>query len=326
MVRSFPGQDTTFLRDFSKPHILLSGLHGNPPNMFFHVAFLNSYHLDDWICCYPKSGAWKGRRPRISKDNKHFRKSVIFRCQLFAFENPFGVAAFCFRFSNRTEPHRGCLCAGFTINCTYNPDFIRACTRVSFLCDPVLRCLKSVLWSSYSCRTGLLNLKFGVGTRKTMQNQETFQSDTTIDDDYSHYHPYYFFLILYLLIIVYCCYLYLFISLVLLWLSLMITADVYRYQWCVPSYLSEKLNAFFLALGWHYATSPSTWNPPPPNCGLNGQLPNSPLATDSWLRSFGSLISLNGSWQLILLPWKTLSSNDSRNNNTDNTQSLVRQA
>lgn len=193
MVRSFPGQDTTFLRDFSKPHILLSGLHGNPPNMFFHVAFLNSYHLDDWICCYPKSGAWKGRRPHISKDNKHFRKSVIFRCQLFAFEDPFGVAAFCFRFSNRTEPHRGCLCAGFTINCTYNPDFIRACTRVSFLCDPVLRCLKSVLWSSYSCRTGLLNLKFGVGTRKTMQNQETFQSDTTIDDDYSHYHPYYFF-------------------------------------------------------------------------------------------------------------------------------------
>ena len=48
-------------------------------------------------------------------------------------------------------------------------------------------------WGSCSSRIGLLNLKFGVGTRKTMQNQETFQSDTTIDDDYSHYHPYYFF-------------------------------------------------------------------------------------------------------------------------------------
>lgn len=36
------------------------------------------------------------------------------------------------------HPH-GCLCAGFTINCTYNPDFIRACTKVSFLCDPALR-------------------------------------------------------------------------------------------------------------------------------------------------------------------------------------------
>ena len=40
-----PWTRTTFLRDLSQPHILLSGLHGNPPNMFFHVSFLNSYHL-----------------------------------------------------------------------------------------------------------------------------------------------------------------------------------------------------------------------------------------------------------------------------------------
>eukprot|EP00913_Durusdinium_trenchii_P018923 g17781.t1 len=36
------------------------------------------------------------------------------------------------------HPH-GCLCAGFTINATFNPDFIRACKRVFFLCDPALR-------------------------------------------------------------------------------------------------------------------------------------------------------------------------------------------
>lgn len=36
------------------------------------------------------------------------------------------------------HPH-GCLCAGFTINCCYNADFIRACTRIFFLCDPALR-------------------------------------------------------------------------------------------------------------------------------------------------------------------------------------------
>eukprot|EP00434_Breviolum_minutum_P023151 symbB.v1.2.020426.t1/scaffold1653.1/size107518/7 len=36
------------------------------------------------------------------------------------------------------HPH-GCLCAGFTVNGTFNPDFIRACKRVFFLCDPVLR-------------------------------------------------------------------------------------------------------------------------------------------------------------------------------------------
>lgn len=36
------------------------------------------------------------------------------------------------------HPH-GCLCAGFTVNGTFNPDFTRACKRVFFLCDPVLR-------------------------------------------------------------------------------------------------------------------------------------------------------------------------------------------
>ncbi|CAJ1342636.1 unnamed protein product [Effrenium voratum] len=36
------------------------------------------------------------------------------------------------------HPH-GCLCAGFTINTTFNPDFIRAATRVAFLCDNNLR-------------------------------------------------------------------------------------------------------------------------------------------------------------------------------------------
>ena len=81
---------------------------------------------DDWICCYPKSGAWKGRRP------------------LFVLRIPLVFKGFCFSFPTAQSRKRGCLCAGFTINCTYNPDFIRACTRVSFLCDPVLRCLKSV--------------------------------------------------------------------------------------------------------------------------------------------------------------------------------------
>ena len=33
----------------------------------------------------------------------------------------------------------GCLCAGFTINGTYNPDFMRAATRVAWLCDNNLR-------------------------------------------------------------------------------------------------------------------------------------------------------------------------------------------
>jgi len=36
------------------------------------------------------------------------------------------------------HPH-GCLCAGFTINGTYNPDFMRAATRVAWLCDNNLR-------------------------------------------------------------------------------------------------------------------------------------------------------------------------------------------
>ncbi|CAE7536874.1 mggB [Symbiodinium pilosum] len=36
------------------------------------------------------------------------------------------------------HPH-GCLCAGFTINGAYNPDFIRAATRVAWLCDNNLR-------------------------------------------------------------------------------------------------------------------------------------------------------------------------------------------
>lgn len=81
------------------------------------------------------------------KDNKHFRPLQFSGASSLSWESLW-CCSFLLQFSNRTEPHRGCLCAGFTINCTYNPDFIRACTRVSFLCDPALRCLKSGLWGS----------------------------------------------------------------------------------------------------------------------------------------------------------------------------------
>lgn len=36
------------------------------------------------------------------------------------------------------HPH-GCLCAGFTINGTYNAEFLRLAGKVAFLCDPALR-------------------------------------------------------------------------------------------------------------------------------------------------------------------------------------------
>lgn len=36
------------------------------------------------------------------------------------------------------HPH-GCLCAGFTINGTFNPEFLRRAGKVAFLCDPGLR-------------------------------------------------------------------------------------------------------------------------------------------------------------------------------------------